>query len=275
MTSPLSSSVSGTTPLVLDVNDTEPIPFTRLLAVELRKARDTRASFWLLAVIAIAVVIAEVVALIVGVTHDDRADIDFGAFTAVAAFLTSVLLPVLAIMLVTTEWTQRSAMVTFSLESRRSRVVLAKLAVGVILTFATIILATAVGAIANALLGVFNGPADWSYGWNGFFGFIISQNLAMLVGFALASLTLNTAAAIVLFFVYQFVLPTLFAIGSELWNWFEDIAKWIDFGSAQNQLFELSDMSGTEWAQLVVSGLIWLAIPFALGLRRILRAEVK
>ena len=271
----MTSSVTGTAPLVLDVNDTEPVPFTRLLNVELRKARDTRASFWLLVIIGVAVVLAEVIALIVGVTHDDRAGIDFGAFTAVAAFLTSVLLPVLAIMLVTTEWTQRSAMVTFTLESRRSRVILAKLAVGVLLTFATIVLATAVGAIMNALLGVFNGPADWNYGWNGFFGFIISQNLAMLVGFAIAALTLNTAAAIVLFFVYQFILPTLFAIGSQLWGWFENIAKWIDFGAAQNRLYELSDMTAGEWAHLVVSGFIWLVIPLVIGLRRILRAEVK
>jgi ABC-type transport system involved in multi-copper enzyme maturation permease subunit len=267
--------MTSTAPLDLDITNTTPIPFGRLVGVEFRKARDTRASFWLLAVIAIAVVLAEVIALIVGATHDDRASIDFGTFTAVAAFLTSVLLPVLAIMLVTTEWTQRSAMVTFTLESRRSRVVLAKLVIGVLLTFATIALATVVGALANLLLGVFNGPADWTYGWDGFFGFIIGQNLAMLVGFALASLTLNTAAAIVLFFVYQFVLPTLFAIGSGLWDWFSDIAKWVDFGAAQNALFELSSMTGAEWAHLVVSGLIWLGIPLTLGLRRILGAEVK
>jgi ABC-2 type transport system permease protein len=267
--------MTSTAPITLNVHDTTPIPFSRLVNVELRKARDTRASFWLLAIIGLLVVLAEVIALIVGITHDDRADIDFGAFTAVAAFLTSVLLPVLAIMLVTTEWTQRSAMVTFTLESRRSRVILAKLAVGVIFTLATIILATGAGAIMNVLLGVFNGPADWSYGWDGFFGFLISQNLAMLVGFALASLTLNTAAAIVLFFVYQFVLPTLFAIGTELWDWFDNVAKWIDFGSAQNPLYELSSMSGGEWAHLVVSGLIWLGIPLVLGLRRILSAEVK
>jgi ABC-2 type transport system permease protein len=267
--------MTSTAPITLNVHDTEPIPFSRLVKVELRKARDTRASWWLLAVIIGVVVLAEVIALIVGITQDDRANIDFGAFTAVAAFVSSVLLPVLAIMLVSTEWTQRSAMVTFTLESRRSQVILAKLAVGVIFTLATIVLATAVGAVMNALLGVFNGPADWSYGWDGFFGFLISQNLAMLVGFAFASLTLNTAAAIVLFFVYQFVLPTLFAIGSGLWDWFEDIAKWIDFGSAQNPLYELSSMSAGEWGHLIVSGLIWLGIPLTLALRRILRAEVK
>jgi ABC-2 type transport system permease protein len=269
----MSTSASGTAPLVLDVNDTAPIPFGRLVDVELRKARDTRASFWLLAVIGLVVVVAEAIALIVTTVNDDK--IQFGDFTAVAAFLTSVLLPVLGIMLVTTEWTQRSAMVTFTLESRRSRVILAKLVVGVILTFATIILATAIGALCTALYGLFNGHADWHYGWNGFFGFIISQNLAMLTGFALAALLLNTAAAIVIFFIYSYVLPGLIALGSHYMSWFDKLAPWIDFNAAQGQLFELSDMTGKDWAHLVVSGIIWLGIPLVVGLRRILRAEVK
>jgi hypothetical protein len=34
-------------------------------------------------------------------------------------------------------------------------------------------------------------------------------------------------------------------------------------------------MTGEDWAHLVVSGLIWLVVPFVIGLRRILRAEVK
>jgi ABC-type transport system involved in multi-copper enzyme maturation permease subunit len=267
------TSATGTAPLVLDVTDTEPIPFWRLVGVELRKARDTRASFWLLATIGIVVIVAEAIALIVTTVNDEK--IQFGDFTAVAAFLTSVLLPVLGIMLVTTEWTQRSAMVTFTLESRRSRVILAKLVVGVLLTFATIILATVVGALFTALFGLLNGHADWHYGWNGFFGFIISQNLAMLTGFALAALLLNTAAAIVIFFIYSYVLPGLIALGSAFMDWFEKLAPWIDFNTAQGQLFELSDMTGKEWAHLVVSGFIWLVIPFVLGLRRILRAEVK
>jgi ABC-type transport system involved in multi-copper enzyme maturation permease subunit len=269
----MTASVTGTAPIVLDVTETAPVPFWRLVHVELRKAYDTRASFWLLATIAIVVVVAEAIALIVTTVNDEN--IQFGDFTAVAAFLTSVLLPVLGIMLVTTEWTQRSAMVTFTLESRRSRVLVAKLVVGVLLTFATIVLATALGALFTALFGLLNGHADWHYGWNGFFGFIISQNLAMLTGFALASLLLNTAAAIVIFFIYSYVLPGLFALGSELMDWFENVAPWIDFSAAQGRLYELSDMTGEDWAHLVVSGLIWLVVPFLIGLRRILRAEVK
>ena len=43
----------------------------------------------------------------------------------------------------------------------------------------------------------------------------------MLGGFALAALLLNTAAAIVVFFVYKWVLPGLFALGAALMGWFE------------------------------------------------------
>ena len=34
-------------------------------------------------------------------------------------------------------------------------------------------------------------------------------------------------------------------------------------------------MTGKEWAQLAVSGLIWLGLPLAIGVWRVLRAEVK
>ena len=37
----------------LDISGTQPIPFWRLVLVELRKSYDTRAGFWLLATIAI------------------------------------------------------------------------------------------------------------------------------------------------------------------------------------------------------------------------------
>ena len=45
---------------------------------------------------------------------------------------------------------------------------------------------------------------------------MINQTFAMLGGFALACLLLNTPAAIVAFFAYRYVLPTLLAIGSAL-----------------------------------------------------------
>ncbi len=103
---------------------------------------------------------------------------------------------------------------------------------------------------------------------------MINQTFAMLGGFALACLLLNTPAAIVVFFVYRWVLPGLFALGSALMAWFEDLAPWLDFQSASGELYEMP-LTGDQWAHLAVSGFIWLVVPLVIGLWRILRAEVK
>jgi len=256
----------------LDLSATQRTPFGRLVQVELRKSYDTRAGFWLLAVIGFLVVATEGVALAVTTTQDEA--MTYGDFVAAAAFVTSVLLPVLGIMLVTSEWSQRTAMVTFSLEPRRPLVIGAKAMVGVVLTFATVAMALVVGLVSNVLYGLIEGGTDWTFGWAGFFGFLITQNLAMLGGFALAALLLNTPAAIVVFFVYRWVLPGLIALGSALMGWFENLAPWIDFQSAQGPLYDMS-LDGAEWGHLFVSGFIWLVLPLAIGIWRVLRAEVK
>ena len=264
----------------LDVTATQPVPFGRLTAVELRKSYDTRAGLWLLISIGLITLIAEVIALIVLLTQDFD-DINLGVFASVAGVVTSFLLPVLAIMLVTTEWTQRSAMVTFALESRRSRVVWAKLVVALLLTVGSVVFALVVGMICNAIFATGGGTTVWfdQDARDGVIGFAIVQGLGMLVGFAFAALFLNTAAAIVVYFAFSFVLPTIFGIAFAVFgpnSWFsQDFRPWVDFTAATNKLFELSSMTGQEWAQVVVSSLVWVGIPLVAGVRRILRAEVK
>ena len=44
--------------------------------------------------------------------------------------------------------------------------------------------------------------------------------------------------------------------------------------NAQNPIIE-ADVTGKEWAQLAVSGFIWLVLPLVIGVWRVLRAEVK
>ena len=258
--------------MTLDISGTAPVPFHRLVQVELRKSWDTRAGFWLIAAIGLIVLAAEVIVLAVVTTQDQA--IDFGGFVATAAFLTSFLLPVLGIMVVTTEWSQRTAMVTFALEPRRPHVIAAKALVGVVLALITVVVAIAIGAVCNLLNGVFQGGADWTFGWPDFAAFVTTQVLAMLGGFALAALLLNTPAAIVVFFVYKWVLPGLFEIGAQLMGWFSDLRPWLDFQSAQSAIWDWSS-SGRDWAELVVSGILWLAVPLGWGIWRILRAEVK
>jgi ABC-2 type transport system permease protein len=257
---------------VLDVSATPAVPFARLVRVELRKSYDTRAGFWLLGTIGLLVLLAEGITLAVTTVQDEP--MSFGDFVGAAAFVTAVLLPVLGIMVVTSEWGQRTAMVTFALEPRRRRVVLAKLVTGLVLTVLTAAMAIVVGLVANLLYGAIQGGTDWEFGWPYLGGFLITQMLAMLGGFALATLLLNTAASIVVFFVYKWVLPGLFGLGSALMAWFADLSPWLDFQAAQGPVYDLS-VHGAEWGHLLVSGLLWLAVPLALGVRRVLRAEVK
>jgi ABC-2 type transport system permease protein len=266
--------VSAAAPTTFDVSATPGIPFTRLFRVEVRKTADTRAGRWMIGVTVGAALLAEGIFLAVAATHDD-VDATYGDFVAAAAFVSSILLPVLGIMLVTSEWSQRTAMTTFSLEPRRMRIVMAKLLAGLTLTLFVLAFALIVGLVCNLLLAAFRGQgADWAFGWTGFAGFVITQTFAMLGGFALACLLLNTPAAIVVFFIYKWVLPGLFALGSALMAWFNDLSPWLDFQSAQNELYDMP-LTGSQWGHLVVSGFIWLVVPLVIGLWRILRAEVK
>jgi ABC-type transport system involved in multi-copper enzyme maturation permease subunit len=263
-----------TTTATLDLTGTPGIPFARLFMVELRKTVDTRAGRWLVGITIGAALLAEGIFLAVAATHSD-VTAAYGDFVAAAAFVSSILLPVVGIMLVTSEWSQRTAMTTFTLEPRRMRIVMAKLLAGVTLTAFVIAFALVVGLVCNLLYGGLQShqTTDWTFGWSGFSAFVINQTFAMLGGFALACLLLNTPAAIVVFFVYKWVLPILFALGS-LMAWFKSISPWLDFQTAQNELYDMP-LTASQWWHLVVSGFIWLVLPLGIGLWRILRAEVK
>ncbi|ROR91914.1 ABC transporter permease [Nocardioides aurantiacus] len=257
----------------LDLSTTSRTPFARLVKVELRKSWDTRAGIWLLAITAGLAIVVMVIAMITFAVQD--LPLDFGLLMATTTYTTGLLLPILGIMLVTGEWGQRTGMVTFALEPSRTRVVLAKLVAGLLLAVVVAVIAVVAAVLSNLLYGLVSGSdISWDLGDTSLQGFVILQAVSMLTGFAIAALLLNTAAAIVVYFAYSFVLPIVFAVVAGLVGWFRDLQPWIDFANAQTPLFDWS-ISGVEWAHLLVSGALWLGLPLALGMVRILRAEVK
>src|SRR5690349_24977946 len=86
------------------------IPFTRVLRVELQKMFDTRSGFWLMVGIAAAAVIATGAVILFAKDSDIVYD-NFGAAIGVPMVF---LLPVMAILSVTSEWSQRSGLSTFT-----------------------------------------------------------------------------------------------------------------------------------------------------------------
>jgi hypothetical protein len=61
---------------------------------------------------------------------------------------------------------------------------------------------------------------------------------------------------------------------AELNDWWRDAQPWLDFNFAQGPLYD-GQMSSNDWAQLAVSGSIWLLLPLAVGLFLVRRSEVK
>jgi ABC-2 type transport system permease protein len=249
----------------------EPIPFTRILGVELRKMFDTRSGFWLMASIGITAVLATA-ATIVFAPEDE---LDYEAFASAIGFPMTVILPMIAILLVTSEWSQRSGLTTFTLLPRRGRAISAKATVAVGVAVASMILAAGIGAVGNivgtAIAGV---DTTWNIGLEEFSLIVLANVIGLLMGFMLGVLMRNSAAAIVAYFVYALLLPTISSYLASTQQWWADNAAWFDFNYATSALFN-EHLTGEQWAQLGTAGLIWLVVPLAVGLRLVLRSEVK
>ena len=103
---------------------------------------------------------------------------------------------------------------------------------------------------------------------------VLANVLGLLVGFMLGVLLRSSAAAIVAYFVYSFVLPTLAGLLAASQQWFRDLQPWVSFNFAQSALYD-APLSATQWAHLAVTATGWVLVPLAVGVWMVLHAEVK
>ena len=249
-----------------------PIPMTRLLKVELRKMFDTRAGFWLMASVGILAVLATAAVIL---WAPDEA-IDQENFSAAIGMPLSVILPIIALLSITSEYSQRTGLTTYTLVPWRSRVVLAKVILSVGIGVASMFLALAVGAAGN-LLGAAIAGIDpvWDISVAMFARIVLANVIGMLIGFMLGVVLRSSAGAVVGYFVYSLVLPGALATLAAYQEWFRDVQPWVDVNFAIGNLFSDTGVTAENWQQLGVTTLVWLWIPLAIGLRTVLRAEVK
>lgn len=248
-----------------------PIPMTRLVGVELRKMFDTRAGFWLMASVGIVSVLATAAVII---WAPDEA-ITQNTFSSAIGMPLSVVLPIIAILSVTSEYSQRTGLTTYTLVPWRGRVMSAKVVSTLLVGVAAMFLALAVGALGNVVGSAITGlDATWDITLSQFGNIVLANVLGMLMGFMLGVLFRSSAGAIVGYFVYSLVLPVAFGTLAAFQEWFRDLQPWVDVNFAVTRLFDQT-MTAEYWQQLGVSTLVWLWIPLAIGLRAILRAEVK
>ncbi len=248
-----------------------PIPFSRLVEVEFAKMFDTRSGVWLLRSIAITALLASVA---VTLWAPDEA-LTYDTYGTAVGVPMSVILPIIALLSVTSEWSQRTGLATFTFVPRRGRVIAAKLLCTVTIGVVGILVAFGIAAVGNVMGSSLNGVTTvWDLSVAQLAMIVLGTVLNMLIGFMLGVLLRNSAGAIVAYFVYQFVMTGLTEILAATQQWFFDIRPWVDFNYSQGMLFETVP-DADHWAQLATSGSVWLAIPLLVGLRLVLRSEVK
>jgi ABC-2 type transport system permease protein len=154
--------------------------------------------------------------------------------------------------------------------------VIAAKAIGALLIgVVSMFVALGIGALGNILGTAISGaPTTWDVTAGAFANIVLANVLGMTVGFMLGVVIRNSPGAIVGYFVYSLVLPTVFAMLAAFQDWFRDLQPWVDFNFAQTRLFD-DTLTGEMWAQLGVSGLLWLVLPLTVGLLLLRRSEVK
>jgi ABC-2 type transport system permease protein len=235
----------------------------RLTLVELRKMTDTRAGFWLqLAVVGLTLAIAGIL-----IGFGDAQDQTFETMLSAVMQPSANLLPVIGILLVSSEWSQRTAQQTFTLVPRRPRVIAAKLLASLVVAAAAFVVSIVVALLATAIAGS-DAPGTWSLpaGQLAQMGLLFA--IAMVGGVAFGALLLASAPAIVAYFLAPTAWAALLSIPA-----FDGLAPWLD-GSRSYAPMTEGLMSATEWAHVATTTALWLALPLALGIARIRRNEV-
>lgn len=259
------------------------VPFGREVRVEIRKMIDTRGGVWLFAITALFILLAMGLTLLVLGLNED-ATITASGFGEIMALPVSILLPVFAILIVTSEWSQRTHLTTFTLQPHRGRVILAKFVAVTTLAIGTIVAAAVFGALGNALYGVIT-PHDpvWNLPVADLAWIVAQQLLFFWMAFALAMLLLNTPAAIAVFYVASMILPFMvYPILMAMFQWARDLLPWLNMDYAVTMVRTEATFLGdpievgvVDYLRLAFTVTLWIVLPGLLGALRIRRTEVK
>jgi hypothetical protein len=238
--------------------------FLKLVAIELRKSVNTRSGRVLIA----AILLIAVAALAWQITHLPQGAAGFDGFLGAASTGVMLLLPVIGVMAMTSEWTQRTALTTFTLSPRRVRVQLAKFVSAVVLS-AVVMTGVVVLALAGTALagGVTDHAASYAGLGGQLAGAYLTVALNVVMGAAFGAVIPQTAVAILAFFIA----PTAWRLaGTAL---FKDNASWLDVFGALGRIAE-RDLHGMVPETLVAVG-VWIVVPTIVGLWASSRREVK
>jgi ABC-type transport system involved in multi-copper enzyme maturation permease subunit len=240
----------------------------RLTATELRKMLDTRAGLALLGVtelLAMAIVVVELLA-------GRPASWTFQTFLFGALTPVGILLPVLGVLSVSSEFSQRTALTTFALVPRRERVLAAKILAAAVLAALAVAACALDAALGNLIAGARpHANGSWHVTGTMVGAALLMTVLSVFMGVGFGVLLRSSPLAIVVYFV----VPTAWAFVGSLVSWLHTWASWLDLTMTGAPLARGEWPAREGWAHLAAAAALWIGLPLALGLVRLHRGEIK
>lgn len=250
------------------IEDVGGVSFARLLGTELRKLVDTRTGRWLL--IAVLVITAVAMGITMWVERETGSGM-YGLLIA-ANIPQAILIPILGIMTAANEWSQRTALITFTQEPRRLRVMAAKTVAVILLGLAVLVVTVLAAVAAHAVsMTLADGAIDAWIGWTMLGHIVVLQVQGVLMGVAFGALFLNVPLGIVAYILVPSFSPLIFMMTS----WLRENAGWFDMSVSQAALLSDQSLTGEQWAQFGTSSALWILLPLVIGFWRVARREVK
>jgi ABC-type transport system involved in multi-copper enzyme maturation permease subunit len=180
-----------------------------------------------------------------------------------------------ALLSITSEWSQRSGLTTFTYVPSRRRVVWAKTLSALIVAIASMLFAFVVGALGNVVGSAIAGvPTVWDLSVGHALTILLGNLVSMSIGTILGMLLRSSAGGLVTYFVLVLLVPNLTSLLAASQHWFKELQPWVDLPYAQTYLFE-GMHTGAQWAHVATTIALWIVLPGIFGLRRVMRSEVK
>jgi ABC-2 type transport system permease protein len=236
----------------------------RLIAVELRKMVNTRSGFW----VPIAVALLTLLVAIIGSTNHGGTSATFVHIFNITSRPAAFLLPVMGVLLICGEWSQRTTLTTFTLVPSRSRVIAAKFGASVIVSTIALIVCLLFTLLFASALGHAPGGTG-SLPWQVILQGWLELAAGMTMGLAFGAAILVSAPAIVAYLLLPVVWNGIVGGIHAL----DGVARWLDSGNTLNPL-TLHSLNGTEWARVAATLAFWIGIPMLIGWARIGRGDL-
>ncbi len=203
----------------------------------------------------------------VSLTTAAPADRTFLRLIGAAARPLNLLLPVLGIVVITSEWTRRTAATSYTLMPVRRRVLLAQ----VYAVLITGLVAIALGVGLAALAALTGGNRAWAeFGVGTVACLALAQFISLLQGAAFGLLFLDLSAAILSYFA----VPACINLLCSLWTPLAGAQPWFDLWVVRQRFVGAVPIGPEQWFHLATSTGLWVVLPVVVGVVRLHRVDI-